>query len=464
MDYNGQKRISNLEKAKMLLVLRWLVCPVVYIIFGWYSFSHKENFTRLLPKTFFNERMNKTVSEHLIPVPETLSKSWALGRLQYKYEDILNANLTNKTEEINKVLNQSAYLLGRPNLSEEEFNKVYTALLEREKEVSTASKIIGFFNFVNLMWLAAIIGILVTIGPCIAICIMPIMESVTYLARMIAEYVIVPCHQYGIFEILAYFLCILFITDGYRYNQEVGFYVALLGILGFAPCFFYSTALFYPFPPGSKETSIQFTSTVLLIALLPYTLYYQSYMLAWIMVILLFTCLGFSVATYGLCICIGFESDEAMFRCFLSSFFMQTIFVVLKITGVSGYYLQIFQQPFNVMGSIILFICLLIMSSAWFSFKRSDGYSRSNDYLARQLLMIVFLFAYLFIGFVYGINGVKNTAITFMVLYIMEKYTELHFDKGFNIVILVFLFSVSAYLISLYLYAHKEFIVSLFDY
>ena len=460
---------SNIDESQKrwetILVLRWLVCPTLYVIFAWYSVNHKETITSFLPASFFSSRMNKTISEHLTAVPDKLSEAWDVGILYYKYTELRKANPSSNTPQIKAILTQAATLLNRLTIEEDEFNQVYKAILEKEKEVSLYSKFKGFFNFVNLMWLGAIIGILCTIGPFIAIIISPLMESLTKIAIFIVNNIIIPCNRVGVFEVIAYFVCILFVSDGYRYNQEVGFYIALLGILGFIPCFFYSTFLFYPYPSQDSEKAIQFFSIVFTITFLPFTLFYQSHLLAWFLVILFYNCLGFSVLTYGLCYFIGFSRDELMFRCFLTSFYIQTIFITLKISGSSALYLDIFAEPFTILGSIVLFLALLIMSSKWFSFRRSDYYYINNqNYIQRQFLMIIFLVAYIYIGSVYGINGMKNTAITFLVLYISEKYVEIHYYLDAPIVVLGFFASVFAYVVSLYLYSHKEFVTSLFKY
>lgn len=43
--------------------------------------------------------------------------------------------------------------------------------------------------------------------------------------------------------------------------------------------------------------------------------------------------------------------------------------------------------------------------------------------------MIIALILGLGIGLLYNIEGMTNTALTFLIFYVIEKYTEFHFDQ-----------------------------------
>ena len=71
-------------------------------------------------------------------------------------------------------------------------------------------------------------------------------------------------------------------------------------------------------------------------------------------------------------------------------------------------------------------------------------------YIFYNLLTILSLIFYLFVGFVYSMEGTKNTAIVFGIIYIIEKYTELHFTfLRLEAYIWVFFMSIFGYWISL---------------
>ena len=85
-------------------------------------------------------------------------------------------------------------------------------------------------------------------------------------------------------------------------------------------------------------------------------------------------------------------------------------------------------------------------------------------YFDKQIPMLCSILSYLVIGNIYNIDGLTNTAIVFSILYLMEKYCEVHLEMNWNAWILVFIFSFIMYKIALYLHTHSEFIYSIVCY
>lgn len=77
--------------------------------------------------------------------------------------------------------------------------------------------------------------------------------------------------------------------------------------------------------------------------------------------------------------------------------------------------------------------------------------------------MIMLLTVGLGVGFTFNLAGISNTATTFLVFYLVEKWVELHLEKGWNGWILILAGSILLYRIALYLHIHPEFVASLFD-
>jgi len=467
----GGNNPANLERKKKLYnacwSLRWFLMPILFICFVYYSTNHTEEFTSRFPVLFFSAKKNKTISESMIPRVEKKSDLWNISVLNYKYFELQKKN-KEETDEMKKILKEAQGILKR-NITVEEFSLMYDAIIKDESTISIYARVVGFFNFINFIWLCSIIGIMVTVGPCMVMILAPFYDILSNIVEVVGEYaikvgvflrdyIIIPCHKVGLFEFILYMVCVTFIVESYRYNKEEGFYFGLTGIAGFVPCFIYSTLLFCPYDSGKERDSMWLFGTVYSLAFLPMALYYESSLLAWAVIIGFYACIGFSVAVYGLCVCIGFESDEVMFQCFITSFYMHMGFLMLKMQGFSNTFIRIFQQPCTVLGSVVLFIALLVMSSYHYEFKTSRNYG--STYASRQLLMLVFLFGYAYFGMVYGLAGMSNTALTFLVLYIMEKSSEVIKDMW----ILLFGASVSGYFIAMYLYSHKEFVISLFNY
>lgn len=66
--------------------------------------------------------------------------------------------------------------------------------------------------------------------------------------------------------------------------------------------------------------------------------------------------------------------------------------------------------------------------------------------------MVIALLLGVFFGFVFNIQGIANTAVTFLVFYCIEKYTEFHFDFKFNGWVYVFIISLLGYKCALWLH------------
>ena len=76
--------------------------------------------------------------------------------------------------------------------------------------------------------------------------------------------------------------------------------------------------------------------------------------------------------------------------------------------------------------------------------------------------MVAALLAGAAAGALGGAPGLTNTAVTFGVLWALEKYTELHQEQGWNGWLLVLCVSLAVYRASLWLHDRPEFVASLF--
>jgi hypothetical protein len=126
-------------------------------------------------------------------------------------------------------------------------------------------------------------------------------------------------------------------------------------------------------------------------------------------------------------------------------------------------WLQPFAPACTVLGALTLYIALLIMSSRYYYYDYDYRLSRNIlGYAPRNGIMIVCLVAGLVVGNLEGMPGLTNTANTFGVLYLVEKYCELHFENKWNLWLLMLALSVAMYQTALYLHLRPEFVVSLF--
>ena len=455
--YNGVIPSNIRDDDNTHKILRWLLYPVLFIVFCWISIHDSRRFTSRLPVLFFTEKLNTSISNFFPPVPLTMSHCWEISRLEFESQQLEISPNTNK-ERMNEILEIVAKSFGRLSITTEELHGISQAIKEKESQKDLASKVYGFFNFVNLMWILAIFGIIISVGPSIYILLKPLRESVLELMKMIWNQVIIPCHSWGVFELLSYFICVLFITEGFRYRTDTGYYLALTGLFGGIPSLIYSYFLHCPIKP-SKNFYI-FYYLLSCSFLTPLAIYYQSNLLAWIVIMVVYCCIGFSFMVIGLCYYVGFENEDSMIRVSFSSIILGGSFIGLKIIGLKNYYLDVFQSPTITFSSVLLFLALLIFSSLYYR-----GYlGILYHYIFKQLIMILAVLICLLLGNVFQIDGLTNTAIVYLVLYLMEKYSELHLECRWNGWILVFLFSIVLYKTALYLHANPDFVISIWKY
>ena len=102
-------------------------------------------------------------------------------------------------------------LTGRAEITVDEVKKIR---LEIEKFINHESiwqKFVGFFTFVNIIWMCSIIGITVSVGPCLYEIAGPYLERCFYAVKEAIEEYLVPIleflHYWGIFEAFGYLLC-----------------------------------------------------------------------------------------------------------------------------------------------------------------------------------------------------------------------------------------------------------------
>jgi len=405
----------------------------------------------------------------LPPHPDTMTEAWKLSLLEYQYSQLEMAR-DKDVNLMNSILVEAAKIVGKVSINAEQLHGIYGRIIEIEAEVSIVQRVKGMFTFVNFMWLLAIAGVAISVGPFLYVILKPLRKMLIGTLKFIWERIIIPMHSMGVFELLSYIICILFVIEGIRFPPETGFYISLTGLVCVIPCFVYSTGLFSPYKPN--QNTFVFGSLWICIIWVPMSIYYESYILSWLTVMTFYQCIGFSVICTGLCYYIGFEDDDGMIRATFTSIIILLIFTVLRVGGVtSSKIIQIYSAPFTTFGSIVLHLALLIISYRYFyPYSRNYSYNYREhprfvyNYYVRQAYMIVTILLSLFFGNVYGIAGLRNTAYTFIGLYGYSKYAEMHFEKRWNGWVFVFIFSLALYQTALYLHSNPHFIVSLFDY
>ena len=163
---------------------------------------------------------------------------------------------------------------------------------------------------------------------------------------------------------------------------------------------------------------------------------------------------------HPLCICIGFTDTNSMHRVFVASLGVVLTFAGVRValargSAVASELLLPFESAAAVVGSNMMFLSLLIISSQHYSTKRPR-------WLATNAAMCVLLLTAQFVGHTYGLVGMANVGTTFTALWLLDKYAEMHIEADWNKWILILMTSLAAWQASLVLHANPAFVASLF--
>jgi len=439
---------------------RWWFLPTLFLVFLMVSCCYPETFLGYFPKVFFTEKLNERIEEKLAPCPETLIQSWNVSRLEYEYSLLEKEGVGANFTRMNEILMSVAGMVGRSFVDKSQIHLIYQEILNKENEQGISTRITGLFNFINIIWLVAIIGIVISLGPCLYTVLKPLRKGMWELAILIWHHVIIPLHSYGILELFSYYICMVFVTEGFRYVSISGFYIGITGLFGSFAANIYTLFLRIKVKPNNVIYVIY--NLLFSMYMVPMAIYYQSLLLGWLSVLCFYQAIGFSFICCGLCYYIGFHNEEAMIRVSITSTIVGIVFIVLKYYGVSNYFINPFASALTIFSANLLLLALLIFSSYFYEY--DSWKNRKNYYIWRQIPMIGFLLGFLFFGNLLHMVGLVNTATVYLVFYFMEKYCDLHYYVSWNIWVLVFIFSAIIYKAALYLHEYPEILFSMFNY
>jgi hypothetical protein len=451
--YDGPIPEDIRAESKTFRIMRWLLYPIVFTIMIWYTIYNKDEVLPKLPKLLVSKEDDRSYRRVLKAYPDTLLKTWDISRMEYELSILEKENPLNNIV-VEQVLNNAAKILDIPSITAEEMHQIHSVLVEESDKMSLGQRIRGFFTFINLVWLIGIIGISISIGPCIYVVLKPFAIGIFNVGKFIWNYIVVPLHNFGVWELVGYILTYLITVDGLRFNFESGYFISLTGIALTIPLYAYTYLLHSALEP-TKSVMI-FNILYICSFIIPISIYYNSSFLAWIIVLAIFNCLGFSVACSGLCYFIGFDSKESLERCSVSSIVLQIIFISFRLIRLENDIIILYQTPFVTFGSITLFLAFLIMSSRYYHREKSR-------YIIANVRMIILLITSFILGSVFGFSGLWNTACVFLVMFTMEKYVEFHLEAVWNGWVLVFSLSVAFYYIALFLHRNPNYIVKMFE-
>lgn len=381
-----------------------------------------------------------------LPVPTTLSAAYSLGQLGSE------SLATTRLEKAGAILG-----MGRP-LTMDEFARLPSRIDEVEANVGIISRLWGMLSLINLMLFLGGVGMAVFVLPMLSVIWEPLAVILLGLLDIALRFImwLEPVHEPFSFVTVA-----LWIIQGGRYSSQMGIYISLVGAVALTAVSWRSLCRVKKLGIDGRETV---WSILMIGTWMPLAIFYQSQLFGWMTVGALYSAIGFSAFTTGLCFYIGFKDDNSLHRVSTTSLLILILTCALRIAVRSAILDAVMMQPFggalSVLGAVTYLLARLIGSSRYTIVHWTRG--NDSDYLYAQFLMIISLVVLLVVGHLWAISSLANTASTFAVLYAMEKLGECTHWGG-NIVALCFLISCAMFGTGFFLLTHPQWLWSLLE-
>lgn len=440
---------------------RWLLWPLLYLASVQVFLLYPERVQESMPDIFFGawQTSGTSLAAPEFPLPEKYSSAFQLGTICSRGQRRTEAGETEEAllEEAWGVMHPEAFRSRPPELRITDVCGMHTRYLEQEARETVLQRITGIFSLVNFLWLVAILGIALTVTPCLALVANPIFLALALLWSHVLRPLLralVP-----LYEPLAYAVCYGFIVQGSRYDPDTGPFIALTGVFLTFPAFLYSTRR-HTVPSTRIRGFLQIHGVYFALLAGPLAVHYQSQLLGWLTVIYLYSALGFSAISTGLCYFVGFRSMNALVQSVGTSLTLLLFVCGLRMScfllesGVFSRMVYPFLTALLVMGNLVYFLGMLILASKFVG-------GKMVGYAWMQILMINSLLLAIGFGFLFDLPAMTNTAITFAALYAVEKFVEWDLWNGELVIIPVFGCFVLIYIASLFLRTHPDWIWSL---
>lgn len=432
------------------------ILPIFSTIFIAYITFNPNKLTKVpsIIKLFVKTDTDLSYKNYIPLIPNNLSNIWELSQLEYRLREIealSNISINEKEEKINNIIQKAKEIMNDGKINAEILHK-FPEYLDELNKGGVISKIKGIFSFVNFIWLIAILGLVISIGPVI---FMTIGSFITTIYGAIIYPIVMFLYNTELYILFGYLISNILICDGMKVNKEWGLYISLTGAGFLMLLFSYSIKLVDLLEKEEERTKVPFglLTTILYFSL---SVYFNSKLFSFITTVNFYTFLGFFAQCFGICYVIGFKSRNDLYRVVWTSFVLMTFYIIIRALNIYNYYLELFRSPIQIFGALTYFLGMLIYSSKYYHDEETFSYGE------RQIIFIVSLLLFLFFGNYYNLASMINTVYVFAVLYIMEKNVEFFSKIEGSLWILIFLISLFLWICSLYLHKHPGLIVSIF--
>lgn len=339
----------------MASTVRWLLLPIIFVCFQWSLLLSPSQVLHSTPTLWTTAAENASLA---LKLPYTRVQAFQLGWHAALYTSCLasavpSKNCTTHVDAANAVLSPTSYLTPK-QLTQ---SYLHTGLQLEDEDRSIGQHVIGFFNFVNLIWVVSILGALLTVVPFF---LYIFGEQIAKILKTLYTNVLVPMHNLGMFELCTYVITCLLSAQSCRYpvqHASAAALVGLTGALGFVPCWTYSTALWAKNSQGKEQEFMALTGMLLALSLAPLAVVHASSLIGFFAVAAMYVACGFVMGPFFELFYIGFRDFDAVMRCLLVSAAIVVTFAALATKDlVVGLSLS------KVVGALFfLFFCVVIV-------------------------------------------------------------------------------------------------------
>ncbi|MEL6309153.1 MAG: hypothetical protein AAFQ52_13505 [Chloroflexota bacterium] len=319
------------------------------------------------------------------------------------------------TEQIAFYTAQTVLITGEALSQTQIEDRIFSSPFSRWQRVLT---------FVNLLWFAGSIIIVLALGWLFAIYVYPILKKIPI----------------WFYELLAYFVCAGLIVIGRtNFSPDVGQFVAMpavLSLIGLLPFtyrqHFVTSSKIRPADPNdpnAKEITtvdsererleLQILNAILTFIWGTIAIWYDSQIIGVFAVGACITFLGISGAFDILFDAFNLKRKDGSLRVLLVTGLMTLVYITGEILDWSGAY-RVFETGVYWVGTYIFFVALGAKSSRWYLRKEDSG-----AYLRWQIITVVISLTLVFVGIVWELDAVQETSGTFLAIYLFGKYIEL---------------------------------------
>ncbi|TAE19049.1 MAG: hypothetical protein EAZ95_02835 [Bacteroidetes bacterium] len=314
------------------------------------------------------------------------------------------------SREKNALMAQASHLL---KISDKAKLTKTLMLIDEPEGKSLFTRIKGFFSFVNIMTILSAVLLVVALGGLVQMYLLDILQRIPLF----------------VYEILIYLVCFGTIYSSFWVHYDIRVYVALLGCLGFVGALAFTGSIHKIFESMGENTTnrvhlLNFYHVLVLLLWGSLAYLFPSTLLGFMSVAVLYSLLGFSIFFYPSVIVVGFKNEDAVTTNLLTGFILLVAYITLHIQGLLGLpYFAPFACGIAFISCFAYYIALLISSNYSYVGKYN------NTYFVMQAITIASGVLALYIGNTENIPLLRGIGGTFFVLYLLEKYYELPWDK-----------------------------------